>query len=945
MRRFIYAPQVNVYINSSGKGTLDVSQDIINGSVHRVIDGVSTATITLQNPRSKYIGTLSHPIFRAMDQIVIFLTRWQKPMQVFAGYLDEVPYEQFIPGPVTLNASCTLKRLKYTWFDPSLIYVQKELQKYGWIYDPNSGSLQDAFSGMIGMDLDPTGHGGGLGSLLALILDQVGGWPGGTVHVEKLPDSFVKIMTEAAQAEAAIAESNYDAAKLIMQKLMTINGVGVVDEAGVGGGAGQGTGGGAGGGAGGGSGSGAGSGGTVTTGTGLCKVLQYAFDELGQPYVWGGDEPGGFDCSGLMVFIYGKVGITLPRRSEEQWTQDVGKVVDLGSTPNLNNLSPGDLVFFERGSDGPGHVALYIGGGKIIAAPHSGTVVQIQDLANIASFDGYLGAKRFIPGGCAQGASTDTTTNTTSGTTGSTIPTGTHDPSAVTVSEPNPANLSAPPNGFHWVKVGPGQYELQIGAVPPTTPPPITNSPAPAPAGGAMTQRQMIISEGKKRGIDPAALLAIAHAEGGFDPAIVGDGGHSFGPFQLNDAGGVMPDNIAIQGKAYEEQWANSLEGIAWAVEHVHGPASGLLGEEAIIIMVQNERPKDYIDNRNAHMPPREAAIHTGDYTRAMAFYNSGGAGDTSGVGTGTGTGTGTGGTTGSGGVPTPGPTGAGTGTPRGVVDLLKTATVGDAVAMANSVGLGSQLLFQAAGGEIMAEQLKGDLALYNDVALLVWVEQICKASGRRFMSLPNGDFVAFYPDYFGWSKELTPYWNVADLEIISGSITLSDAPLTTHYYTTADLNYSNDIDFFDQLNTLVAGVTQNTFSTFINAPAGFSPLSFLQRYGARPIVDTQVDIKHPLVQYLYAWTHFLLSWAKQFQCTISTTFLPEIYPGGLILVGGKKIQMFVESVTHNFDREAGFTTNLELIAPSSDNPWMVVAGTPNIDTSTGTIKEIPEGT
>jgi cell wall-associated NlpC family hydrolase len=90
---------------------------------------------------------------------------------------------------------------------------------------------------------------------------------------------------------------------------------------------------------------------------------------LGVPYVWGGASPSGFDCSGLVMYVYAQLGVSLPHYTVAQWNATI--------PISTSELQPGDLVFF----DGLGHVGIYIGGGQFIHAPHTGTVVQIGTLS------------------------------------------------------------------------------------------------------------------------------------------------------------------------------------------------------------------------------------------------------------------------------------------------------------------------------------------------------------------------------------------------------------------------------------------------------------------------------------------------------------------------------------------------------------------------------------
>jgi peptidoglycan DL-endopeptidase CwlO len=117
-------------------------------------------------------------------------------------------------------------------------------------------------------------------------------------------------------------------------------------------------------------------------GPGHPEVVSIALRYLGVPYRWGGASPSGFDCSGFTMYVYGKIGISLPHYVS--WQYRYGRPV---SRPQLR---AGDLVFF----NGLGHVGIYIGGGRFVHAPHTGDVVKISSIWDSWYRSTWVGGRR-----------------------------------------------------------------------------------------------------------------------------------------------------------------------------------------------------------------------------------------------------------------------------------------------------------------------------------------------------------------------------------------------------------------------------------------------------------------------------------------------------------------------------------------------------------------------
>lgn len=117
------------------------------------------------------------------------------------------------------------------------------------------------------------------------------------------------------------------------------------------------------------------------------QIVALAEQSLGVPYVWGGNSlSSGVDCSGLVQQVYSKFGINLPRTTYDQ--------VGQGQAVGLDNLQPGDLVFFDQSSEGPGHVGIYAGNGMMIEAPHTGANVRMTNITTPYYTSNFAGARR-----------------------------------------------------------------------------------------------------------------------------------------------------------------------------------------------------------------------------------------------------------------------------------------------------------------------------------------------------------------------------------------------------------------------------------------------------------------------------------------------------------------------------------------------------------------------
>jgi hypothetical protein len=825
-----------------------------------------------------------------MDPITIFLERLRgHPVQVFTGFLDETPYWQMYPGEITLKASCTLKRLLHTYYNPGLPYFISFLQQFGWTQGPQEGTaanfqnivetspfqldnkkIAKAEEKLIKTGATPNEKGAlndtSLGRLLWAILFYIAGIQDENIYIESLPTNIGQTVSKLTKGFIEGQKVEGEQLQVFLKEIMGTSS--------------QGSGGGE---------------GAAVEGSGDVKdpkkvteimastankyhlppefVITTSLCECGwnQSEINGSNKAG---ATGWFQFTSSEpYGHDTPAVNFPQDAQDTQKAADTfckavvarchGKMPSESEWNR--FAFITVQAAGPPGEGYTDWNSRLPQAKK-----LITQYAKNASFG---------PGLEESGVETQrgTTDKSEKNTPGKRTRIDAMISEAATIS-----NRNYP---YAW-----GGGHASAG------------KPSSGGEGVGGTGPNVI-------GFDCSGSVAAVLAAGGVISvgSSVGSSGE-FGHYQSSaTASGPAPSNANPSVSVYY----NSTH--AWMTINGQYFSTGW-----------NKNPKGgagWGGKNPSEWPSASGSYESFHFT--TAFLNepftskapplTGGSTATEGEGK------------------------------TGAIDPLVAGKV---------AAFTGEITFPTVAEMAEAQILSGQKALMLNVSLFPFVQQVAQASMRSFMSLPNGDFYAFYPDYFGEFGQHEPYWRVRDLEVLDGGINLNDEALATHVFAVGDNTWPANEKLLNELQSTASVNIFNAFgqggivdlklqnlkfdeeNTTPKAAKGGKPAkskkggleavmdvhdaeSFLERYGTRPVVMDVPMVRSPMYEILLAYQGFCLAWSSQFRTPFKFTFMPELFPGGKVEFEGHGLQMYIEAVSHSWDLESGFTTDATLAAPS----------------------------
>lgn len=230
---------------------------------------------------------------------------------------------------------------------------------------------------------------------------------------------------------------------------------------------------------------------------------------------------------------------------------------------------------------------------------------------------------------------------------------------------------------------------------------------------------------------------------------------------------------------------------------------------------------------------------------------------------------------------------------------------------------------------------LTGIRATMNDTPVMQTIDDLIGVANRSYCAAPNGDFIAWFPDYWG-EYGMAGRMNVELVELTDFSVRWNDRSLITHQFVEGPLSAENLGPLPQGIRdaaaaTLTAGVATVEIPRFLEAVINYGgeefpwlrdPEALLRRFGARVSRQFIGSISGRKQEFWYATHLFAQAWADMFRARVPLTFMPELFPGMLLCIPELRVQFYTKSVTHswNMANDVGFSTDAEVCAPSATN-------------------------
>ena len=836
MTTLVYSPAVTIVIDTINDGLIDISEDIVSGSVTLRENASHTFDVSFNNTYRKYDG-----IFTPNDRVVIQLKRL-KWLQVFAGYLDQVPMYSTFPRVVELSGQCTLKIMK------------------NWPWDARSQAASNLIHTSSMKERDQ--QDGGVGFVAAKIMTEVVGWSADKIHIGKVPDQW---FSKFQSVFKAVSDDALDAAEVI----------------------------------------------------------------------------------GTSPIIAGRTASASPTLDPRDDTP-VGDSSDMSIVLlTIRTLESGNNYTAVNRGDGVGDIA-------------SGAYQFVTTTWN--NYGGYKEA--YLAPRAVQDAKATEYANYILGRWGNklvNIPYGWYLPKVFTHPElldkipaENEGNqLTIRQYGEKWVKTYYSIYEQVMGK-PPANPSPTGPITVVSPTSGTSVVLNPADQNQSRSSSD--AIYPIPNGVSGLDYQRVAWGGHTNGkipPSAMKYAKGIgwghpsavdsmtllieagKKDGYDFTGSCYRS-YENQAIGAAQNPNDYATPGRsnhgwGLAMDFTCLTGMSKSNPGK---NRSEMFDTQEYKWLLANAWRwgwgHPAYAQRGGSGPVEpwhweffafenfrnspearpGVGY--------------------NPSSQGP-NPFDGDGLMGT------MAQDETSQLFSNIAFWSFGNDESYDEesayLSGIRATMNDTPVMETVGQLIKTANRSYCAAPNGDFIAWFPDYWG-EYNTAGRMNVELIELMDFSVTWNDSPLVTHQFVEGSGSLGSHGLNPDGIRNAIsanitAGVATVELPRFLESIVNYGgeqypwlsdPDALLRRFGARVDRTFVGTIFGPQQEFWFATHLFLQSWADMFRAHVPLTFMPELFPGMLLCIPELKVQFYVKSVTHswNMTNDVGFTTSAETCAPSA---------------------------